>query len=578
MKVKKNIGQGEVHGEVFCFGGGRYTINQSSRQAPKWLSSVMLSDIIGMTCRHALAFDDHTRKELRKDSKTLAKALLALGVKKGDFLVILDNFYPCICAVYAAMRIGVVAVPFAEDASQEILAKFIMGQKGDTFVIANNQTPEYAHKLCQRTSYKCKCVISVNDKHYKKGQAVELGREYYDYREMPIVAKMGHRRLHIPWSTGETIMLGSSSGTSGEVKFFPYTDQNVINSVLSSQVAFNVSLFHRNRDLWAGVVPRQRPYGLLNSALIPSWGRRSVKLVGPDDTVDNLFREANVICCATDFVEIVQEELTIRGYDLTADGKEKPITIVIGGAYLTAEESDKFLSFLHAHGFDAKICLGYGISEAAGCIAVVAESKYRPGTVGRLAPGVKVWLRKDDGSAYKLGEPGRLWVSGPSVICTYGDAAIDEKNICRDDNGEIWVDTGDYMSLNQNGYLTFHYSEKDFYFASTHEKIYPKKAEEAIEQIDGVSRCWVLGEPTRAVSVAFVAPEDGVDADELKQKIIQNITKIQTKNHELLSELEIPRYFGMVKDEDLQLDKSGKRLKTAKDRLMNMIDFDKPDF
>ena len=38
------------------------------------------------------------------------------------------------------------------------------------------------------------------------------------------------------------------------------------------------------------------------------------------------------------------------------------------------------------------------------------------------------------------------------------------------------------MSLHQNGYLTFDYSEKDFYFASTHEKIYPKKAEEAKKQ------------------------------------------------------------------------------------------------
>lgn len=576
--VKKKIkGQGEVHGEVFCFGGGRYTINNTAPRAPKWLSSVMLSDLIGMTCRNALAFDDHTRKELKKDSKTLAKALLSLGMKKGDYLLILDNFYPGVCAVYAAMRIGAIAVPFAEDATENVLAKFIMGQKGDTFLITNDQTPDYAHKLCKKTAYKCKCVISVNKKRYKKPQEVKLGAEYYDYRDIAKVAKMGHRRLHIPWSTGETIMLGSSSGTSGEIKFFPYTDYNVISSVLSSQVAFEVSLFHRNKDVWAGVVPRQRPYGLLNSALIPSWGRRSVKLVHPDDTVDEIFRDANVICCATDFVEIIQEKLTISGYDLTVGGVEKPITIVIGGAYLTAAESDEFLNFLHQHGFDAKICLGYGISEAAGCISVVAESKYRPGTVGRLVPGVKVWLRKDDGAAYKLGDVGRLWVSGANVIHGYGNQEIDEKNICRDDNGEIWVDTGDYMSLQQNGYLVFHYSEKDFYFASTHEKIYPKKAEEAILQVSGVSRCWVLGEPERGVSIAFISPEEGVDPEKLRQEIISNITKIKTQHQEFLSELEIPKYYKMVKDEDLQLDKSGKRLKTAKDRLMGMIDFGAPD-
>ena len=578
MKVKKNIGQGEVHGEVFCFGGGRYTINQSSRQAPKWLSSVMLSDIIGMTCRHALAFDDHTRKELRKDSKTLAKALLALGVKKGDFLVILDNFYPCICAVYAAMRIGAVAVPFAEDASREILAKFIMEQKGDTFVITNNQTPDYASKLCKKTAYKCKCVISINEKRYKE-KPIELGKEYYDYREMPVVAKMGHRRLRIPWSTGETIMLGSSSGTSGEMKFFPYTDRNIVSSVLSTQIAVGVSLFKHSSDVWAGVVPRRYPYGLLNSALLPSWGRRSVKLVGPDDTVDDLFSEADVICCATDFTEIVQKELTISGYSLTKNGKEKPITIIIGGAYLTPEKSDEFLNFLQKRGFNAKIRPGYGISEAAGCVSVVPESNYRPGTVGRLVPGVKVWLRKDDGSAYKLGEQGRLWVSGANVVQTYNTEMANQKNICRDDDGEVWVDTGDYVSLHQNGYLEFHCSEKEFYITNdAREKVYTKKAEEAIEQMDGVSRCWVLGEPKRSASVAFIAPEKGVDGEILKQKIIQNIAKSTTASGEFLREIEIPRYYKIVSGDDLQINKAGKRLKVVKDRLMNLVDFDKPDF
>ena len=67
MPSKKIDGQGEVHGEVFCFGGGRYCINKKAPRAPKWLSVVMLSDIIGMTCRNKLAFDNHTRKELKRD-------------------------------------------------------------------------------------------------------------------------------------------------------------------------------------------------------------------------------------------------------------------------------------------------------------------------------------------------------------------------------------------------------------------------------------------------------------------------------------------------------------------------------
>lgn len=576
MSHNSNYSPGEVRGDVFCFGGGRYCINQKTPHAPKWLSTVMLSDLIGMTCRKSLAFDDHTRQDLKRDSKILARALLALGVKRGDCLLIMDNFYPCICAVYAAMRIGAIAVPFAEDATDEIIAKFVTDQRGDTFLIVNNKSADYARKICKKTAYKCKCVIDVNSGRYER-KTVKLGEEYYDYREIEEVAHLGRKRLHIPWSDGSTVMMGSSSGTSGEVKFFSYTDQNIINSVLSVQVALNISLFSRNSDAWTGIVPRQRPYGLLNSVLMPSCGRRHVYLAHPEETVNDIFAKSRVICCATDFVEIVQNELTINGYDLTKDTRERPITIIIGGAYLSAEESDKFLEFLHMHGFDAKICLGYGISEAVGCVTVVNEDNYRPGTVGRLTPGIKVWLRKDDGSAYKMGDVGRLWVSGDSVIQTYGSEALDKKGVCRDDNGEVWIDTGDYMSLYQNGYLKFHYSEKDFYFAETHEKIYPRKAESAIEQMNDVERCWVLGHADRAVSVAFVAAKQGVDEKKLLKKIIETIGTIETPNHELLSELEIPRYYKIVSIDDLQIDKAGKRLNTIKTKLMQMIDFDKPD-
>lgn len=580
MFRNKKDRRGRICGEVLCFGGGRYCINKKSPKVPKWLSSVLLSDLIGMTCRgSARVFNEHTRKELKKDSKTLAKALLALGIKKGDYVVVLDNFYPCVCMIYAAMRIGAIAVPFAEDATDDMLVKFIMERKSDVFLVVNDKDKKYATKICKQTAYKCKRVISINSNRPRivNQQPIKLDQEYYDYLDMPAVARLGKKKLHIPWSSGDTVLLGSSSGSSGEAKFFPYTDYNIISSVLSAQVAFNVSLFSRNKDTWAGIVPRQRPYGLLNSALIPSWGRRRVYLAHQDDTVDEIFTEAQVVCCAPDFADIVLEQLTINGYDITKNNKAKPITLIFGGAFLPIDKSEILRSFLNQRGFDATLCVGYGISEAAGCISVVTEEEYRPDTVGKLVPGVKVWLRKDDGSAYKLGDIGRLWVAGNTVVQTYDDETINAKNICYDDNGEVWVDTGDYMSLQPSGHLIFHYSEKDFYFAETHEKIYPRKAEDAIKQIDGVARCWVLGDQERSASIAFIAPKPGVDAKKLREYIIQNIAKAQTKQNEFLSELEIPRYYQMVKTSDLKEDRSGKRLKTTKEQLLNLIDFDNPE-
>ena len=569
MPSKKN-GQGEVHGKVFCFGGGRYCINEKAPKMPNWLSATLLSDIIGMTGRNLPAINEHTRKEMKKDSVILAKALLALGIKRGDHLLISNNSYPAICFVYAAARIGVIAVPFDEHASDGALIDFILKRKTDTFLVINNKTPDFAADFCEKTAYKCKKVISINDIP-KKSQTKALDEIYYDFSHLTAIAKKSRKKLPSRCSTGEPIMLGSSSGTSGEAKFFPYTDKNIIYAALSSRAASKMPLFSKKREIWLAVVPLERPYGLLTSVLVPSWGRREIRLMKPTDEINDTLREVDVISCAPDFVDIVEEKLTISGYDLTEDGNEKPITFIIGGASLPAEKIEHFRTFLHQHGFDAKLCCGYGTSESCGCISVAVGSTYRPDTVGRLCPGVKVWLRREDGKPYKLGDIGRLWVSGENVIEKYDSKIANEKNLLIDDNGERWVDTGDYMSLAPSGYLTFHHSDKDFYFTERHDKIFPKKAEGLISSINGVKKCWVIGDEKRSLSAAFIAPEENTDPDELIDYICENIHKLKTENGDLLTTDEVPKYYRIVKLSDLQENEAGKRSKATKDKLLNLV-------
>ena len=570
MSVKKRERVGKVRGKVLCLGGGRYCINEPAPRVPSWLSSVMLSDFIGMTCRRARAFDNYTRKELKRDSKIAARALMACGVQPGDCVIILDNYYPGICMVYAAMRIGAIAIPFSESVSDETLANLIKSRDCNSVLVANDKTAKYAENFCALTNNKCKCVFSINTEKLKETNP-DIRAKYHDYRNLGLLARFCKKRLKIPWSTGQTIMIGSSSGTSGEAKLFPYVDKHIIFSALSSRAASRMPLFKKGEETWLSVVPLQRPYGIITSTLVPSWGRRRIRFVHPEDTIDDLYKESDVISCAPDFLDITEAELTISGYDLTSGGNEKPITLIIGGAHLTPYRIEQFRSFMHVHGFRPKICYGYGTSESSGCISVAVGGEYRPDTIGRLCPGVKVWLRKEDGSPYRLGETGQLWVAGDGVINTYDNSALNDDHICYDDNGEVWVDTGDYVSLQQSGYLIFRHSEKDFYFTDTHEKIFPAKAEELINNMEGVKKCWVLGDKERCISAAFITPMDGIDGQELIKNIQQTILHAKTKNQEFLTSAEVPNYYEIVELDEIKENDAGKRDKKTKDYLFNKI-------
>jgi acyl-[acyl-carrier-protein]-phospholipid O-acyltransferase/long-chain-fatty-acid--[acyl-carrier-protein] ligase len=97
---------------------------------------------------------------------------------------------------------------------------------------------------------------------------------------------------------------------------------------------------------------------------------------------------------------------------------------------------------------------GYGVTETAPILAVNQPSANRPGTVGRLMPGVEARLEPVPG----LAEGQRLLVRGPNVMAGY---------LLPDRPGELvppdsgWHDTGDIVTID-DGYITIRGRAKRF--------------------------------------------------------------------------------------------------------------------
>ncbi|MDG1437061.1 MAG: acyl-[ACP]--phospholipid O-acyltransferase [Rickettsiaceae bacterium] len=110
--------------------------------------------------------------------------------------------------------------------------------------------------------------------------------------------------------------------------------------------------------------------------------------------------------------------------------------------------------------FGIKIFEAYGVTEAAPGIAVSTPMHNKPGTVGRLLPKIEYVLQPVEG----ISEGGRLCIRGPNIMQGYikpeNPGVIETVHV--DKLGDHWYDTGDIVSIDEDGYMTIIGRQKRF--------------------------------------------------------------------------------------------------------------------
>ncbi|HUK10438.1 MAG TPA: acyl-[ACP]--phospholipid O-acyltransferase [Stellaceae bacterium] len=105
--------------------------------------------------------------------------------------------------------------------------------------------------------------------------------------------------------------------------------------------------------------------------------------------------------------------------------------------------------------FGKRIFEGYGTTETAPILASNTPMHYKPGTVGRLLPGVTARLDPVDGIA----EGGKLVVRGPNVMLGYLRTEVPG---VLQPTPEGWHDTGDIVTIDGEGYVSIKGRAKRF--------------------------------------------------------------------------------------------------------------------
>ncbi len=170
-----------------------------------------------------------------------------------------------------------------------------------------------------------------------------------------------------------------------------------------------------------------------------------------------------------------------------------------GGSPLPADVLERFTS--HA-GHD--VFEGYGMTETAPVVATTLVSgSAKPGSVGRPLPGLQVRLVDDTGPGgsgrdVDEGDPGELWVRGPSIFSGYwpnGEGGPD---------ADGWFRSGDVAYLDEDGDLHLVDRRREVILVNGF-SVYPREIELVIDQMPEVRESAVVGVPDDASGEAVTA-------------------------------------------------------------------------
>ena len=227
-----------------------------------------------------------------------------------------------------------------------------------------------------------------------------------------------------------------TSGSEGTPKGVVLSHRNILANI--AQIAAVVDFSPADRVLNA--MPMFHSFGLTGGTLLPLFAGVTTCLY-PSPLH---YRAVPELAYGTNATIAFGTDTFLSGWARYAHQYDlRAMRFIFAGAERVREETRR----LYADRFGVRLFEGYGVTETAPVLAVNTPMHHRPGTVGRLLPGIEWRLEPVEG----IDGGGRLHVRGPNVMLGYLRA---------DAPGELeapvegWYDTGDIVDIDAHRFVT----------------------------------------------------------------------------------------------------------------------------
>lgn len=173
----------------------------------------------------------------------------------------------------------------------------------------------------------------------------------------------------------------------------------------------------------------------------------------------------------------------VRDHDAGANDFSSIRLCVSGGDKVSAELEREFTDVA---GFP--VDEGYGMTEIGAATLNPLGGENRLGSIGQLCPGYEMMIRDDVGAELAAETEGRLWIRSPANAIGYWNNPQETAETIVDG----WLDTGDVMRVDADGYLWFCGRKKQIIIHDG-SNICPQEVEEAVAQHPAIEACGVVG-------------------------------------------------------------------------------------
>lgn len=208
--------------------------------------------------------------------------------------------------------------------------------------------------------------------------------------------------------------------------------------------------------------------------------------------------------------------------------------IISGGDTLSPDLKKRIDAFLQRHGSNAKVRVGYGLTESTAATCLTIPTELRDNCIGIPFPDMECKIVKI--GTHDEVEPnvdGEICFTGPTVMLGYvNDTKETMQTLRKHSDGKVWLHTGDIGYKDEEGMVFFQQRLKRMIISSGY-NIYPSYIESVIDKHPAVNFSTVIGIPHPykvQVAKAFIVLNEGYKPnnetlESIKKHCAKNIAK-----------------------------------------------------
>lgn len=489
-------------------------------------------------------------KEFQKDSLNIAKALLELGVKPKDIIVVsMPNYYQAIPVFKAANMIGATITYLNPLAPIKDTENYLNLYESPIF-ITTEKSKEYIDEIKSKTKIRHLIMMkeeNVNSRDLSQKTNSQIGNndDLY-FHELGLVGDYQSNHFKTNFGGKQDALILYTSGSTGKAKSLLFTNENLIASCIYLKNSTHVPKVTEDDKKWMNVVPFMYPYGFGASVLQTFLSGREVILtpnLSPKNISYYYGKKPHLV-----FGSPAHLELTKR--NLPDDQDLSGLKIYLsGGDFLSVSQSHDAIEYFKKHGATTSISNSSGTGETLGCSTNAMNVPYRPETVGQLVVGPEcVILDPETKKEVKYDEVGVLCTRGKHVFKGYyGEEELTEETMVYH-NGKKYYANGNIGSLGKDRYFGLIGRSSRFFIVNTLNKVYCELVQKVASGVDVVDSCAIVPKPHKEKlyqSKAYVVLKPGITPSrEVEDYIIETCKKTyfdEAENREItLNDYEVP--------------------------------------